>query len=123
MTAEPYEKELDPTPLVASILEKSKAGKLKWEPTAKEGEFIASVGGETTLKVALVSDEGVDVFGNPEITEVPSLRMVDSKGHVLWEIKSSEVKGGLWSLYKVAQRVGNRLDERVAAVVEVLQKL
>ena len=123
MTGQPIEKELDASPLVTTLIEKSMAGKLKWEPTAREGEFIASVGGDTTLKISLTSGEGLDVYGQPETYQVPVLWLVDAKGRSLWEIEQSQVKGGLWNLYKLAQRIANKLDEKVAALVEVLQKL
>lgn len=124
MTTQPAGKDLDPTPLVGSLTEKSTAGKLNWQATADEHTFIASVGGETTLKITLESVEGFNDFtGNPEMTQEPVLYMLDAKGRALWEISSSQVKGGLWPMYRLAQRIGNKLDERMAAVMQALEKL
>lgn len=123
MTDQSTVQELDPTPLVTTLIDKSRAGKLNWQATADEHAFIASIGGETTLKATLEMTEDFDLYGNPEHTQQPVLCLLDPKGRTLWEISSSQVKGGLWPLYRLAQRIGNKLDERMASVMEVLQKL
>lgn len=115
--------DLDPTPLVITLVEKSQAGRLKWQATADEHAFIASLGGDTTLKITLESVEEIDYYGNPQSERQPVLCMLDAKGRTLWEIHSSQVKGDLWGLYRLAQRIGNKLDERMASLMEVLQKL
>ncbi len=123
MNGQHLAQELDPNPFVTTLLDKTKAGKLNWQPTASENTFIASVGGETTLKIALEAVENFDVYGQPEMTQVPLLCLIDSEGRKLWEISSSQVNGGLWRLYSLAQRIANKIDERMAALLEVLQKL
>ena len=123
MTSQPVGKELDPTPLVTTLMEKSTARKLDWQATADEDAFIASVGGETTLKITLESVEDFDIYSNPQMKNMPVLYMLDTKGRTLWLISSSQVNGGLWPLYRLAQRVGNKLDERMVATIEALQKL
>ncbi len=117
------DQELDPTPLVAALHEKTKAARLNWQATADEHAFIVSLGGDTTLKITLESVEVVDYFGNPEMDMRPVLSMLDPKGRTQWEIHSSQVKGGLSPLYALAQRIGNRLDEKMASLMEVVQKL
>ncbi len=57
MSNQPLDKELDPAPLVNTLVEKTKAGKLTWEATALDDVFIASVGGTTTLKVHLLQPD------------------------------------------------------------------
>jgi len=123
MSEHPVGKELDPAPLVRTITETSQAGKLKWQATADEQAFIASVGGDTTFKITLEADMEIDYDGNPGTVDKPVLCMLDAKGRTLWEIHSSEVNGGLWPLYKLAQRIGNNLDEKMANLIEVLQKI
>jgi hypothetical protein len=123
MTGILFDKELDPTPLVTALIEKTKSGRLKWEPTAMENVFIPSVGGGTTLRIYLTSQDTVGNFGQPETEEVPELRLLDEKGKMLWEIHSHQVKDGLWPLFRLAQRVANKLDERMASLMEALQHL
>ncbi len=116
MSSQPLNKELDATPLVNTILEKTKAGKLKWEATAIGDVFIASLGGNTTLKIKLVTYEGEDY-------DQPELCLLDDKGKTDWEISNSQVKGGLWPLFNLARRIGNKVDEKMETLMEVLQKL
>jgi hypothetical protein len=120
--AEQAGQELDFNPLVNTILEKTKAGKLNWQPTARDDTFIVSVGGETTLQLTMETFETSDMYGQPETGRAPQLCLLDSKGRKLWEISSNQV-GGLWSLYRLAQRIANKIDDRVAGLMEVLQKL
>ena len=123
MTAILFDKELDPTPLVTTLLEKTKAGRLKWEPTATENVFIASVGGGTTLRIGLTTVDDFNDLGRPDTIEVPELKLLDEKGRMLWEIHQHQVKGGLWPLFRLAQRVAIKLDERMASLMESLQNL
>lgn len=123
MTDEALKQEIDFDPLTTALVEKTKAGKLNWQATANENTFIASVGGDTTLRLTLESDEDVDTYGQLQSFDVPVLYLLDSKGKALWEIHSRQVEGGLWPLYKLAQRIANKVDEKVEALMEALQKL
>jgi hypothetical protein len=118
------DKKLDATPLVKTILEKTRVGKLRWEATAKENVFIASVGGNTTFKIYL--DRGEDfnpVTNSFETIEFPVLSLLDEKGKTLWEIRPGHVEGGLDPLFAMARRVANKLDERMEALIGVLERL
>ena len=142
MSNQPLDKELDPTPLVNAIIEKTKAGRLKWEATANPSTFIASVGGNTTLRIQLettdeVRYEQVGPVSNPpnriiipetldrrvREVQVPVLSLLDDKGRTLWEISNRDVMGNLDPLFRLARRMGNKLDERMEALMEVVQKL
>jgi len=85
--------ELDPTPLVSTMTEKSTAGKLRWQATSDESTFIASVGGDTTLKITMEGVVDLDDFGNPHMTDEPVLILLDAKGRTLWKIPSAQVQG------------------------------
>jgi hypothetical protein len=52
MSAPAVDKELNPAPVVAALIEKSATGKIAWEATANEDTFVSSVGGQT-LRIAL----------------------------------------------------------------------
>jgi hypothetical protein len=123
VTAQAQIQEIDLDPLVATLVEKTKAGKIKWEPTANDKTFISSVGGETTFKLKLESFEELDFSGYPQNLERPVLSLLDAKGHEIWQVSSSKIPGGLWSLYKIAKQVANRVDEKVATLMETLEKL
>ena len=104
-------KELDPNHLVTVVLEKTMAGKLNWEETADQTAFIASVGGNTTLKI----EQGHN-WDDPD-----TLSLIDEKGKVLWEVDDPQPM--IEKLYKLARRIALKVDEKVEAILESLQKL
>ncbi len=113
--------ELDPTPLLERLLKKSREGKLKWEPTADRRAFVVSIGGDATFKIYLAEEQGPNEWGQPETYDVETLQMLDEKGKILWRISSP--RGYLSELYKVAQRIGNQLDQRLDNAINILEKL
>jgi hypothetical protein len=104
-------KELDPTRLVNVVLEKTKAGKLTWEETAGKNTFIASVGGDTTLEI----EQGRE-WDDPD-----TLRLLDEDGQLLWVIDAPQPLIG--ELLQLARRIALRVDEKVDALLDTLQKL
>lgn len=117
-------KKLDAAPLVQSLIEKSKAGKLDWQPTADRTAFVASVGGDTTFKILTVTATEPDDYNQPESVEVPELHMLDAKGKPLWDVHPGDVPAHqLYELFETARRIGNRLDERVSKALEALERL
>jgi len=120
MKSSEFEKELEVTPFITSLMEKTASGGLNWEPTAQDDTFIASLAG-STLKITLEGDVGVDMYGNPEAG--PVLYILDEKGKTLWQVYPGQPKGGLWKLYRLVQRIANKVDDRMASLMEALQKL
>lgn len=114
----------DPTPLVQGLLEKTRAGKVKWEPTANRTEFLATVGA-TSVRLVLVDYwEEHPETGNLEQTQRPAVELLDENGKRLWFVAAAVGKLAVfWSLYKAAQRTANRLDERISSVLDALGKL
>ena len=124
MSTQALDKDLDATPLLNTIVEKTKAGKLKWEATINENVFIASVGGNTTLRISLETTEGFNpATSQYEPMEVAVLRLLGDQGKTLWEIPSGNVKGGLRPLFELARRIGNKLDDRIEALIGALARL
>ena len=114
--------EVDAAPLVTRLLEKTVARKLKWEPTADTDTFLATVEG-STFRLSTIYEVDVDPYGNPETVHVPALALLNEKGKVLWMVTTGRVKGGLWKLHEAARRVAHKLDERLAAAIEALDRL
>jgi hypothetical protein len=115
---------LDPKPLVQQLIDKTAAGKLNWEPTADRKTFIASLAGKMSFRIQMISVTDVDTFGQPDVVDIPLLEMLDEKGKVLWGIRGAEVpRSTLESLYELARRVGNRLDERLEQALAALSHL
>lgn len=118
------QRKLDPTPLVKNLVEKSRIGKLNWEPTSDREAFIASVGGETSFRIQLITVSDIGDNGQWESFEIPRLDMLDQKGHLLWDIHKRDVMSNdLWDLFYIARRIGNRLDDRIEGAIGALDKL
>ena len=112
MSTRPLDTELDPTPLVRLLLEKTKAGKVAWEATADPQAFIASSGGKATFKIYLAGED--ETF----------LASLDEKGKTLLIVNSGQVQDfSLESLYRLAKRIANKLDEKLAILLETVEKL
>jgi hypothetical protein len=117
-------RDLDFAPLVEQLIEKSKAGKLKWAPTANRNAFVVSVGGDISFRIWVHDETDEGPRGEPISVQVPKLALLDEKGQQLWDLDEHDVPSGeLKRLYDMARRIGNRLDERVAGVLSALEKL
>lgn len=109
-------KELDPSHLVSTVLDKTKAGKLKWEETADENVFIASVGGSATLEVRMPS-----IFSATSDNFYYTLSLLDENGKLLWVINEPQTL--IQELLGLARRIALKVDEKVEAFLETLQRL
>jgi hypothetical protein len=115
---------INPGPLVKRLIEKSKAGKLHWEPTADRQQFVTSIGGDTSFKIRQVTITDLDEWGNPESVDIPILDMFDQKGNLLWQIQTRDIPtGSLRELFEIARRIGNRIDDRIAGAINALDNL
>ena len=124
-----YATQLDSVPLLNTLINKTQAGKLKWDETADEDIFLVSVGGNTTLKVQRKLDRSVAPAGGFGFTRPGQsgavhryiLSLLDENGKLIWEIEEP------WALTKelfvLARRVARKVDERVDALMGTLQRL
>ena len=109
-----YATQLNAAPLLNTILEKTQAGKLKWDDTPDEDIFLASVEGNTfkVQRKLLHAKDTVHRY---------TLSLLDQSGKLVWEIEEP------WALTKevfvLARRVALKVDERVDALIGTLQKL
>lgn len=102
--------------LVNSILSRAREGKLSWEELSTSG-FVTRVG-----QTLIVVDR---VRGDP-----PTLRVTDSSGKILEEIKISPVSQSapematlLFEIYELARRQALRVDEALSDLQRMLDKL
>ncbi len=109
----------DPNLLVESLIKKTESGKIKWEATARDDIFIASIGGQATLKISWRDEIAADESSGP------NLRLLDESGRTIWRIEALDLGAPekLEHLYSLAQKIGNRVDEKVTALMEALEKL
>src|SRR2546423_1624241 len=100
--------------LFQEILEKTRSGRIKWEPTADEDSFVASVGGKFTILIAQTPEEG------------PALVLKDADDRVLMTVRY-DTNGvdfsELRDLRDMVRRRALRVDEKVDEVLTELGKL
>ena len=97
--------------LLNELVEKTRAGKLRWQDTAAENTFLAAVRGLYTYEVSS-NDQG----------SVQVLRVRDDKGRVVVKV----VRGGdplIDELHSLARNVALGTDERIEEALDVLRGL
>ena len=92
------------------MVEKTKAGKLDWQPTAEEGTFLAAVRGEKTFQI---SEEG-------KFSRV-LLVVGDKDGRPI--IRANSRSSLARELYLTSGRIALRIDENVDATIRLLEEL
>jgi hypothetical protein len=114
----------DVAPLVNQLIDKSKAGKLKWQPTANRTAFVVSVGKDISFRIWENDVTEENQWGQPYTASFVRLALLDEKGNQLWDVGERDVPSGLLQgLYDLARRIGNNVDERVAVALTALEKL
>lgn len=115
---------IDPTPLIQRLIEKSKAGKLNWEPTASRKQFVTSIGGDKTFRIKEITVTDYNEYGERADFDIPILEMLDVDGNLIWEIEWKDAPPPLLNdLFKIARRIGNRVDDQMSDAIDALDKL
>jgi|SRR5579859_2243822 len=108
--------------LFQKILAKSRDRAIKWEATAQDGIYIASLTPELQLKVWPYT--AIDAEG--EQTGPPSVDLRDGKGKLLVEM-SYRIDGispdELQEINYVAKRIALNLDDKMDAAIKKLDEL
>jgi hypothetical protein len=101
--------------LIESLVEKTRAGRLRWKPTASESTFATAFGGEYGLVIAQASLRSGPVY---------YLFLRDAEDRELFSISSLDTKipvaAELPVLYELARRQALDVDKKVD---ELLRKL
>jgi hypothetical protein len=103
--------------LLQEVAEKTKSGRIEWEPLADDDHFVASVRGKFTLLIIHYSFQGEDRF---------SLVLKDAEGtEVLRVTEYTEGvrPGQLEDLYGMARRQALRVDEKLDELLAELGNL
>jgi len=108
--------------LFQKILAKSRDRAIKWEATAQEGIYIASLAPELQLKVWPYTT--IDEDGDP--SGPPSVDLRDGKGKLLVEM-SYRIEGisheQLGEISHIAKRIALSLDDKMDAAIKKLDEL
>jgi hypothetical protein len=102
------------------VLAKTTAGKIRWEPTAAESDYVAAISGRFILCIS-ERDNG---FAAPPTT--CALALKDQDGRELTRVQ--DVDEGISSLdirelYEAARWQALHVDEKIDSVLGVLSKL
>jgi len=105
-----FERELDYESLLQALIEKTKAGKIEWQPTADERAFLATVKGQRTFTIS------------SNLLKGSLLTVKDAEGKIICEIQSGRPSTG-WDLFEMARRMATNLDERLDETVQLIGDL
>src|SRR5438876_7244220 len=98
--------------LFREVSEKTRARRIKWEPTASEDTFVASIGGKFTLLIR--SYEYVDA--DEDRIGYPALILKDAEDRELLRVTAGMLERGpqeLQNLYDLVLRQALRVEEKV----------
>jgi len=131
-------REPDYSALTNTLLEKTRAGKLQWMPTAIDHAFLAAAKG-VSYEVRRLGPEYDFMMGEIESTpeetwerealrlggaaEPMLLRVKDADGRLLIDFVDSDGQTHLSELWRTAHRLAMRLDERIGELVTELSSL
>ncbi len=99
------------------VLSKTRAGRIRWQPTAEESEYIAAIGGQFTLSVS---------YGQGEDSSWHTLLLKDQNGRVLTHVATGDAgipNKDIRELYAAARRQALQVDDKIDQVLGELSKL
>jgi hypothetical protein len=102
------------------VLAKTRDGKIRWEPTAEESDYMAAIGGKFTLLIS----KGEVVNRWP--SETYSLVLKDQDGRELIRVADYDdgiARAEISELYEAARRQALHVDEKIDSVLGELSKL
>jgi hypothetical protein len=111
--------------LLESVLSKTRAGRIPWEPTAQETNFIAAIGGQFTLSVSAWSEISSDFSAVPVVRKC-TLALRDQIGRELAKVAEGDEgirPDEMQELYETARRQAVRAGERIDDALAVLNSL
>ena len=109
-----------------NVLAKTKEGRIPWEPTAQESNFVAAIGGEFTLSVSGPTELDNDVSRvMGDVFKKYTLELRDMRGRIATVTKSDEGidPTALRDLYETARWQAVHGGEKIKKALEVLKSL
>src|SRR5579863_8217655 len=101
------------------VLSKTRAGKIRWGPTAAESDYITAIGGQFTLSISEYPNTFTDAM-------TYALALKDQDGRELTKVVSGD-DGISWieirELYEAARRQALCVNDKIAEVLGALSKM
>ena len=109
------------------VLSKTRAGRIPWEPTVQETNFIAAIGGQFTLSVSAKSfeDQAAMHLGIGGVSKYV-LVLRDEMGREVARVTDNDEgirRDDIQELFETARRRAVRAGERIDDALEVLKSL
>lgn len=106
--------------LISALLDKTKAGKLRWNATPDPQRFLAAVKGEQTFEIrSSTAPDGI----HPEPFQLQVIvRGFDGQKTLEFRI-STHTKSPAYELFSKAQADASRIDDRINEALELLNSL
>ena len=107
--------QVDISKVIEALKVKSQQGKIGWQPTAEEETYIAPI-----------KENIFRVFTYPgEYGRIPVLTFINEDGKTIWRMEGDNMYEGdsIASIYFTAQRIADRVDEKLSEVLESLESL
>jgi len=95
------------------VLSKTRAGRIRWQPTAEESDYIAAIGGQFTLSISSDRYECTLLLKDQDGRALTAVRGTDAG------IEPMEIR----ELYETARRQALRVDDKIDQVLGELSKL
>ncbi len=102
------------------VLAKTRAMRIRWQPTAEDSHYIAAIGGQFTVSIAQFEHPG------SFLDTSYALALKDQDGRELTRLTSDDdgiMYREIQELYEFARRQALRVDEKIDAVLGELSKL
>ncbi len=138
----------DYSAVITTLLDKTKAGKITWAATSQPNTYVSAVKGIQTYRLSLLPPDqnspkplrGLQFSGVVEVDDVDAedvlLTVTGTSGKVLFTVRqpslirrtgfgidSGIVRTPAGELFKLAQRIADRVDENVDAALQLLNAL
>jgi hypothetical protein len=108
--------------LFEEMLQKTRLGRIRWEPTADAARFVVAIGGRFTVLISKSQRDGPYGAGR----DIYELELKDDQDRTLVEV-DNDTDGvslaDLSELYDLARRHGLRVDEKLDRILGELSKL
>src|SRR5690242_6071228 len=105
------------------VLSKTRAGRIRWQPTAEGSEYIAAIGGQFTLSISHYQTTNAYSY---VLDPAYALILKDQESRELVKVTDRDVgivERDIGDLYETARRQALKVDDKIDQVLGELSKL
>jgi hypothetical protein len=111
--------------VIEKLLEKTREGKIDWQPTADDDCFVAAVKGVQTYEIKRIMGRTTVYLGAgpPERDVLVSLVVKDGNGREVFDVHERGLDTPAYDLFEAARRVATRIDKHIDESLQLLNSL